>query len=99
MQQQLFAVIRHRGVAWQHGLPLERQAEWDAHASFMDALVEEGFVVLGGPLGDRREVLLIVRAQSPQEIEQRLAADPWHKLNLLRAGWISPWTVRLGSLT
>jgi len=96
--QQLFAVICHRGPAWRTGLPLEDQAEWDAHASFMDALVEEGFVVLGGPLETTSEVLLIFRSHSPEEIQQRLAADPWHKMDLLRLGRITPWTLRLGSL-
>jgi hypothetical protein len=35
---------------------------WDAHASFMDALVEDGTVVLGGPVGDGSEVLLAIAA-------------------------------------
>jgi hypothetical protein len=48
--RQLFAVIRTRGLAWQVSCPLEGQADWAAHASFMNALANEGFVVLGGPL-------------------------------------------------
>ncbi len=95
---QLFAVIVNRGGTWQSGLPLEGQVEWDAHASFMDALVEEGVVVLGGPLEGTSEVLLIFHAQSPQEIQQRLATDPWHKMGLLRIARIAAWTLRLGSL-
>jgi hypothetical protein len=31
---------------------MEQQSDWPAHASFMDGLVDEGFVVLGGPLAD-----------------------------------------------
>ena len=50
MSSSLFATIRTRGPAWQSALPLERQAGWDAHASFMNALAREGFVVIGGPL-------------------------------------------------
>jgi len=99
MQRQLFAVIRRRGAAWRHGLPLVAQPEWDAHARFMDALFEDGFVVLGGPLEDRSEALLIIRAQSIKEIEERLSTDPWYKLDLLRPGWIAAWTLRLGSLS
>ena len=64
----------------------------------MDGLAEEGFIVLGGPLETRSEALLIVRARSESEIEHRLAADPWYKLDLLRPAWIAPWEVRLGSL-
>lgn len=96
--KQLFAVIRSRGPAWEFSQPLERQADWDAHASFMEALEQEGFVVLGGPLEGTSEVLLIVRAGSPEEIADRLAADPWAAIDLLRVSRIMPWTLRLGSL-
>jgi uncharacterized protein YciI len=95
---QLFAVMLNHGAAYQHGLPLESQAEWDAHASFMDALVDEGLVKLGGPLEGTSEVLLIFRAQSPEEVKQRLGPDPWHRTGLLQIVRIMPWTLRLGSL-
>ena len=94
----LFVVIRTRGEAWQHVLPLEGQKDWDAHASFMNALKEEGFVVLGGPLDGTSDVLLVIRANSPDEIIGRLQDDPWTSLNLLRLSRIAPWTLRLGSL-
>jgi uncharacterized protein YciI len=94
----LFAVILHHGAAWQVSEPLERQQEWDAHRSFMTALEEERFVVLGGPLGATSEVLLIFRAASPEEIASRLSADPWHKMDLLRISRIMPWNLRIGSL-
>jgi len=96
--QQLFAVIRTRGSAWQDSRSLERQSDWTAHASFMNALAKEGFVVLGGPLEGTADVLLIVRAGSPDEIRSRLAADPWAQNNLLRVTRVVPWTLRLGSL-
>ncbi len=94
----LFAVVRTRGGAWQPSAPLESQPDWDAHASFMSGLQKEGFIVLGGPLEDTPNVLLIVRAGTPEEIVERLAADPWTGTDLLRISRISPWTLRLGSL-
>lgn len=93
----LFAVINTRGPAWRHGTPMEEQDAWRAHADFMNALVTEGFVVLGGPLAEP-DVLLIVRAPSEDDIRARLAADPWHAKGLLTIKSISPWTLRLGSL-
>ena len=42
----------HSGPQWDKSRPLEEQSDWPAHASFMDGLVESGFVVLGGPLDD-----------------------------------------------
>jgi uncharacterized protein YciI len=94
---QLFAVIRRHGAAWLPGRPLEEQPSWEGHAHFMDALYTEGFVVLAGPLGND-DALIILRATSSAEIEQRLAPDPWTKLGLLVTARIDPWTLRLGSL-
>ena len=62
----------------------------------MNGLAENGFVVLGGPLEGTPDVLLIVRAESAEEIGRRLDSDPWTRLELLRIRSIAPWTVRLG---
>jgi uncharacterized protein YciI len=96
--QQLFAVIRTRGPAWQDSRSLEGQADWAGHASFMNALAAERFVILGGPLEGTSEVLLVVRAKTPDEIRARLAEDPWARDDLLRVTRVVPWTLRLGSL-
>jgi uncharacterized protein YciI len=96
--KQFFAVIRTRGPAWQDGLALEQQEGWDAHASFMNALESEGFVVLGGPLLGTHDALIIVLAESPEEVSERLSADPWVKMELLPTARIAPWEIRLGSL-
>jgi len=95
----LFAVIRTRGPAWRDSFPLEGQRDWNAHASFMNELKADGFVVLGGPLEGTNDVLLIIRAAGQEEIVFRLASDPWTSLDLLRVSRISPWTLRLGSLS
>ena len=94
----LFAVMRSRGLAWNHSLPLEQQADWPGHANFMNALHAEGFVLLGGPLEGTSDVLLIIRANDANEIHARLSADSWTGKDLLRIKQILPWTLRLGSL-
>ena len=96
--QRLFAVTRTRGEAWHPGEPLEAQPSWHTHARFMDELVAGGIVVLGGPLEGSPDVLLIMRAETPEQIVEQLAADPWTEMQLLRTTRISPWTLRLGSL-
>jgi uncharacterized protein YciI len=97
--QQLFVVIRTRGPAWQESRPLEGQPDWASHASFMNALAKEGLVILGGPLGGTSDVLLVMKATSPDEVHARLAVDPWAVKNLLQITRVAPWTLRLGSLT
>lgn len=94
----VFAVIRTRGTAWNPSSPLEGQVDWNAHADLMDALVAEGFILLGGPLAGTSDVLLIVRAETPDEIHRRLEDDPWTTRGLLQTSRVSPWTIRLGSL-
>lgn len=77
---------------------MERQAEWDAHAAFMEGLAAEGFLVLVGPLEGTRDVLLVVRAESAAEVETRLSTDPWVKNGLLVLNQVAPWQIRLGRL-
>jgi uncharacterized protein YciI len=91
-----YAVTRVHGPSWNRSRPLREQEKWDEHAAFMDALTEEGFVVLGGPVGEEGHVLLIVDAESEDEIEARLAADLWTPMGLLRTVKIERWELLLG---
>jgi hypothetical protein len=56
--------------------------------------VEDGFVVLGGPLADEHRVVLAVQAESEDAIRATLAGDPWSETHL-RVDTIDPWTIRL----
>jgi hypothetical protein len=90
----MHAVIVEHGPAWDDSRSLREQDGWDEHAAFMDALVDEGFIVLGGPIGDWSRVLHAVVAEDAAAIEARLAADPWSG-SRLRIVSIEPWTVLL----
>ena len=61
----------------------------------MEALVDDGFIVVGGPLGNGSEILLIVDSGSEDEIRARFAEDPWAPVDLLRISSIEPWEVLL----
>ncbi len=91
----MFHVVLHRsGRAWDPARPLEEQSDWQAHATFMDGLVDAGFIVLGGPLGDEHRVVHVIEAESESEIRATLARDPWSGTHLEIAA-IDPWTIRL----
>jgi hypothetical protein len=94
----LFAVDLAHGPRFDRAKPLEGQVDWREHADFMDALVANGFVLLGGPLEGTDDVLLVIRASDAGEIRARLAEDCWHRKDLLRITRIAPWTLRLGVL-
>ena len=96
--QRPFVVLRSRGSAWDETRPMDDQADWPAHAAFMDSLVAGRFVLLGGPLEGTRDALLVVEAQDCSEILNRLAADPWTQNGLLITKECWPWRIRLGSL-
>jgi len=76
---------------------MEQQEAWRPHADFMNALVDDGFVLLGGPL-EEPDVLLIIRANSAMRSAR--ASRPIHGIGwgCSRSRAISPWTLRLGKL-
>jgi uncharacterized protein YciI len=92
-----FAVTNLHGPAWDRSRGLREQDAWDEHAAYMDGLVEDGFVLLAGPLGDDR-ALLIVDAGSEEEVRERLAQDPWTPMRMLDVESVEPWEVLLGEL-
>jgi uncharacterized protein YciI len=91
----MFHVVLHRsGPEWDPARRLEEQSDWPAHASFMDALVEVGFILLGGPLGDEYRVVHVVEADSADAVRATFARDPWSGTHL-RVAEVDPWTIRL----
>jgi hypothetical protein len=95
---QIFAVIRTKGSAWDHRQSMEQQVGWSSHASFMNGLEAEGFVLLGGPLDGASDVLLIVRAETREQVRFRLSEDPWGA-EMLETTRIAQWSLRLGDMS
>jgi uncharacterized protein YciI len=95
-----FLVERAKGPAWDHSKRRREQAGWDAHAAFMDGLAEEGFIVLGGPIGegDGDNALLVVAADSEAALRARLAEDPWGE-DMLTFESVRPWSIWLRAET
>ena len=89
-----YVVERRSGPEWDASRPLEEQSGWDAHADFMDGLVESGFIVLGGPLADEHRVILAVEAASEDEVRATLGRDPWSGSHLVVES-VELWTIRL----
>jgi uncharacterized protein YciI len=89
-----FLVMRRQaGPQWNPALSLREQTGFAEHARYMDALVEQGVVILGGPLPDRR-VALAVEAESLKKVQTVLADDPWTGSHLVDDR-IEPWTILL----
>jgi uncharacterized protein len=95
---QLFIILRRYGGAYDPARPLEAQPEWEAHRQFMNALEDAGVSRLAGPLAGTGEVLLVFRAESAEEVERYLAADPWTVSGLLATTRIARWMLRVGEV-
>ena len=90
-----FAVRLERGGPWDWSQDLREQDGWDEHARFMDSLVEDGFVLLGGPLDGEREILHAISAPSEETVRERLAQDNWHQNGMLTIKSVERWTILL----
>jgi len=93
----VFVLIRVNGPNYDDSRDRRNQDSWTEHAAFMDRLLDDGFVIMGGPLDDGRQVLHIVEAADEQEIAERLADDPWEPMGILRTDRIQRWDVWLDS--
>ena len=71
-----FVVTREPGPAWDPAVLTRDQDGWDAHAQFIDDLVDDGVVVLGGPL-DGQRALLVMQHDDEDTLRAKLATDPW----------------------
>jgi len=75
---------------------------WTAASSFRyffylrgHHLVTDGFILVGGPVGDGQQTLHVVEACDETEVRRRVAEDPWATLGLLEVGAIQPWALWL----
>ena len=93
-----YAVTQERGENWDTRRSMREQEKWDEHAKFMDELVDDGFIILGGPLDDGENVLLILNAESRQAIDARLADDPWIPMGMRRITKVEHWEILLNAL-
>ncbi len=91
----VFVLTRVNGPNYDGSRDRRGQDAWSEHAAFMDRLLDDGFVIMGGPLDDGRQVLLIVQAANEQEVVERLAGDPWEPMGILRTDRLQRWDVWL----
>ncbi len=90
-----FAVTLVHASNWDRNRPIREQARWTEHAAFMDGLVDDRFIVVGGPLGDGEQTLHLVDARNEQAVRNRLRTDPWAQMGLLEVGSVTEWSLWL----
>jgi uncharacterized protein YciI len=87
-----------RGGPWDWSKDMRQQEGWDEHAAYMDAIFEEGFLLLVGPLEGGRDVLWVVEADSEQTVRTRMAEDPWSPSGMLTPVRVERWDIVMDRL-
>lgn len=91
--QQTFLILAAAGPQRDVAKDTREQPFWDEHAVFIDTLVAEGFIVMGGPLVDEGGSLLIVQAQDEAEVREKMKNDPWYTHGILKQESIKRWQI------
>ena len=91
----VFVLNQVNGPNYDESRRRREQRAWFEHAAYMDKLLEDGFVILGGPLDDGEHVLLILQAADEQEVADRLAGDPWRPMGILATESLQRWNLWL----
>ena len=69
------------------------QPLWDQHATFIDQLIADGFILMGGPLVDEGGAMLIVNADDENEVREKLKNDPWFERGILKLESVKRWEI------
>jgi len=91
--QNTFLILSAAGPQRDFAKDTREQPFWDEHAAFIDRLVAEGFILLGGPLVDEGGALLIVQAQDEAEVREKMQHDPWYTHGILKQESIRRWQI------
>jgi hypothetical protein len=94
-----FAVRLERSGPWDWSRDLHEQNGWNRHARFMHSVADDGFILLGVPLENGRDVLHAISAPSEEAVRERLAEDTWARNGTLKVKSIEAWTILLDGRT
>ena len=94
MKKTIAVFLRH-GPRWNPELLVRKQAYWDEHARFMDALFDSGDVILAGPFADDSGSMVILSAESVETARAIFRDDPWAHQDILLIDQAREWTIFL----
>jgi uncharacterized protein YciI len=88
-----FVVISSAGPNRDLSKGTGEQPFWDEHAEFIDRLVAEGFILMGGPLVDEGGSLLFFNTEDENEVREKMKNDPWLKHGIPKQESIKRWQI------
>lgn len=90
-----YAAFLRPGALWDPNKPVREQAFWHEHAHYIDALFDQGRILLAGPFADRTGSLVIVAADSADEVYEMYRRDPWTEQDVMAIADVKEWTIFL----
>jgi uncharacterized protein YciI len=90
-------VIFRAGPTWESGPP-EDQPGWAAHADWVDALIENGTFVMGGPLTDNSGSVSLLEGLPAAEAKELVLTDPFVVNGVFELDSVRDWTVYVDEL-
>jgi uncharacterized protein YciI len=91
--KQTFVTISSAGPNRDLSKSTREQPLWDEHAAFIEQLIAEGFILMGGPLVDEGGAMLIVNSDDETEVREKLKNDPWFECGILKLESVRRWEV------
>jgi uncharacterized protein YciI len=88
-----FVAISSAGANRDLSKGTREQPLWDEHAAFIDQLVADGSILMGGPLVDEGGSLLIFNAEDENEVREKLNNDPWSEHGILKLESVKRWQI------
>ncbi len=89
----IFVAISSAGPNRDSSKGTREQPFWNEHAAFIDKLVDDGFILMGGPLVDEGGSLLIFNAEVENEVREKLKNDPWARHGILKLESVKRWEI------
>jgi uncharacterized protein YciI len=96
--RQRVLVVFRAGPAWGSGPP-EDQPGWDEHGEWVDALIESGTFVMGGPFSDHSGSVNLLEGLTAEEAADLIATDPFVLNGVFVIDSVRDWTVYVDELS
>ena len=69
------------------------EAHRPAHRAYLTKLLEQGKLFASGPYADGSGALIVYEADTPEEADALMKADPFHQAGVFLKWTVRPWKV------
>ncbi len=95
--QTCYVIFYSEGPNWRHGVSFWEQVGIDEHAAYMETLLKQGTLIMGGPFIDGSGGMAILRTNDLVEAEEIVDNDPAVNAGTLSAK-LRQWQVPISSI-